>query len=34
MKLLYMASHADEDYLHELKDKHDKLDVDFDNYLL
>ena len=34
MGLLHMASHADEDYLHELKDKHDKSDTDFDNYLL
>ena len=34
IRLLYMASHADEDYLHELKDKHDKSDTDFDNYLL
>ena len=29
-----MASHADEDYLHELKDKYDESDADFNNYLL
>ena len=34
IRLLHMASHTDEDYLHELKDKHDKSDIDFDNYLL
>ena len=29
-----MASHVDEDYLYELKDKYDKLDIDFNNYFL
>ena len=34
MGLLYITSHADEDYLHELKNKHNKSDANFDNYLL
>ena len=34
MGFLYITSHADKDHLHELKNKHNKSDADFDNYLL
>ena len=34
MGFLHIINHTDEDYLYELKDKHDKSDTDFNNYLL
>ena len=34
MGFLYMVSHTDKNYLYKLKDKHNKSDTDFDNYLL
>ena len=34
IRLLHIISHTDEDHLHKLKDKHNKSDTDFDNYLL
>ena len=34
IRFLYMTSYIDEDHLYKLKDKYDKSDTDFDNYLL
>ena len=34
IRFLHMISHTDKDYLYKLKNKYDKLDTDFNNYLL
>ena len=34
MRFLHITSYVDEDHLYKLKNKYDKSDIDFDNYLL